>query len=73
MIRIPIEFQGKGLTKHIYQATADLIDLPIVNSTKRGQDQTESGGYVWKDRTSFQPKKRKEFINESNEIDRDVL
>ena len=72
-IKIPTEFKGIGLAKHIYQATADLIGKPIVDSTKRGQEQTEKGGYVWKNRTSFQPKKRKEFINESYEIDRDDL
>ena len=57
MIRIPTELQGKGLSKYIYQATADLIGVPIINSKERGESQTESGGYVWKNRTSFQPKK----------------
>ena len=55
MIRIPLNFQGKGLAKYIYQATADLLNTPIINSKKRDQDQTESGGYVWKNRTSFEP------------------
>ena len=55
MIRIPLDFQGKGLAKYIYQATADLLNTPIINSKERGHDQTESGGYVWKNRTSFQP------------------
>ena len=58
-IIIPTEFKGIGLAKHIYQATADLIGKPIVDSTKRGQEQTEKGGYVWKNRTSFQPNKNK--------------
>jgi len=72
-IKIPEEFKGIGLAKHIYQATSDLIGKPIIDSTKRGQEQSERGGYVWKNRTSFQPKKRKEFINESNEIDSNDL
>ena len=55
MIRIPTELQGKVLSKYIYQATADLIGTPIINSKERGESQTESGGYVWKNKTSFEP------------------
>ncbi len=54
-IRLPKEYQGKGLTKYIYQAVADKLGLPIVNSKLKGYNQSESGGYVWKNRTSFQP------------------
>ena len=55
MIRLPQEHQGKGLTKYIYQAVADKLELPIVNSKLKGYNQSESGGYIWKNRTSFQP------------------
>lgn len=55
MIRIPKEYQGKGLAKYIYQAVADKIGLPIVDSKTKGYSQSESGGYIWKNRTSFQP------------------
>lgn len=54
-IRLPKEYQGKGLTKYIYQAIADNLELPIVNSKLRGYNQSEKGGYIWKNRSSFQP------------------
>lgn len=54
-IRLPEKYQGKGLTKYIYQAVADKLQLPIFNSKTKGYNQTESGGYIWKNRTSFIP------------------
>jgi hypothetical protein len=59
-IRLPKEYQGKGLTKYIYQAIADKLQLPIINSKDKGYNQSESGGYIWKNRTSFQPTAPKE-------------
>jgi len=56
MIRIPEAYQNKGLAKHIYQAVADRLRLPIINSKLKGYNQSESGSYIWKNRTVFTPK-----------------
>lgn len=60
-ISLPSEFQGQGLAKHIYQATSDLINKPIINSLDKVKEmgpyygQSEAGSRVWKNRTQFIP------------------
>lgn len=84
MIKIPQEYQNKGLTKYIYQAVADKLQLPVVNSKLKGYNQSESGGYIWKNRTSFNPilgskqdiegfkEYTKEFVNKSSQREQDL-
>lgn len=62
-IFLPEEYRGKGLTEYIYQAVADKLNIPIVNSLKRKDrlgeyyNQSEAGSKIWKKRNSFTPKK----------------
>lgn len=68
-IFLPEEVRGKGLTKYIYQAVADKLDIPIVNSLSRRDrlgvyyNQSEAGSRIWKKRNSFIPKKNNENKN----------
>ena len=62
-IFLPEENRGRKLVKYIYQAVADKLDIPLVNSLDRKDrlgvyyNQSEAGSKIWKRRKSFTPHK----------------
>lgn len=60
-IVFPESIKGKGLAKYTYQAIADKLRKPVVDSLKyqkeigAGYGQSEAGSMVWKNRESFNP------------------
>jgi hypothetical protein len=61
-IFIPEKYRRKGIATIVYQKISDYFGLPIVSSTIKGFNQTKEGGYIWKNRDSFNPRNLQESI-----------
>lgn len=55
-IFIPEKWRRQGIATVVYQKISDHFRLPIVSSTTKGFNQTQEGGYIWKNREKFQPR-----------------